>query len=328
MVRAFDAGMVRLLLRIHRTAVAAGIDELARRTTRARSSFYRRQARNGLTFYPNIRYTALGLTPVHLFIPRAGAEWFSYPAAVECAWTVSAPGAPVLYLHCLIPTMHLAQELDAVRRRGQEILVIASDDAVQHLGDPPVDANGHITRGASLTPAAPKMSTVATGDPLLIPIALEVFGHRPNQEALWRSVQEHLGARVWQYLPRRRRLHRNGKYYVTSTFTNLNRAGIVQQHIIRYPPLSNVLIDVFVLLQRREELTALAPHAASIEEYPTSEGTLARILGNLDLIKAVLPLGARWWFVDQSRTSTASSVRFQHEALYDPIRGWQRPRHE
>jgi hypothetical protein len=261
-----NAQALRLLTRVHKTREALGLEELSRHVGKRRSVYrWMQRLREHVTYYPRIAYAGLGLVHVHLFITSADATWFSYPYAVDRAWLIDRPGHHTLYLHCLLPREHL----DLVPR-GDAITSITTGDGWQDLAplDEALDRTGRpVSRDATASPIPHTPVTSAWHEhPFILPVACELLQGPASMDALWQSVRERLGRRVWEYFTRHtRRWPRNGKAYVRKAFDHLNRHGLVLQHVVRYAPLQEHTIELVLLTDN----TGLRDHLASL--CPTME---------------------------------------------------------
>lgn len=323
-----DPRALRLLNRVHQTREALGLEQLSRRVGKRRSVYrWMQRLRAHVTYYPRIAFAGLGLAHVHLFIGDAGTEWCSYPYAIEAAWTIDRPGHHTLYLHCLIPLEHL----DLVPQ-GAGITSITTTDGWQDLA-PLAETLDHTGRPvpreavASPIPRVP-LTTTWHEHPFLLPVACELLRSPSSMDELWHAIHERLGERVWEYFRRyTRRWPHNGKAYVRSAFDHLNRSGLVLQHVVRYAPLHEHTVELFLLTDRAEELRDhLASLSPSMDAYPTTDAYLLRVSGDEALIKRVItsPGIRQWWFVDHERN--APPVRFAYETLFDPqTKTWQAP---
>lgn len=268
-------------------------------TGTARSTFYELQ--RDLLFAPNIALAAFGLVHAHLFITDRAEEWLRSPYAMERSWTVNAPGHRVLYLHCLLPA---AQPLPRVPG-----LAILTGDVVQEL---PALADD--------PPSRPDPLPLPT-DPFLVPVCLAAVTGKPSLQSLWQRVHERLGDRVWSYLPRQKRLRRNGKRYVRRAFRALNEHCLVSQHLVRIPHLERTLLTMLVLADALL-LPELRRNAETIEYYPSREGFLVRAVGGVGLLKVVIASDAPWWILEEERTDAAPPVRVRFEDIHSPA-GWR-----
>ena len=317
-----DPRALRLLSRLHKVREAVGLEELSHHVGKRRSVYrWMRRLREHVTYYPRIAYTGMGLVHVHLFIRGAGAEWFSYPYAIDRGWTLDRPGVHTLYLHCLLPTAHL----DLVPT-GVDITSITTSDGWQDLAplEHALDRTGRpVPRQATASPLPNvPVTDVWQEYPFVLPVACELLRSPASMDELWRSIRERLGGRVWEYFKRHtRRWPHNGKAYVRRAFDHLNRYGLVLQHVVRYEPLHEYTIELFLLTDNtpglRDHLAGLCP---TMEAYPGAEVLLLRVRGNEALIKHVITTTGikHWWFVDHERTLSAPPVRFRYETLFDP----------
>jgi hypothetical protein len=320
---------LRLLNEVHRTREAIGLEGLSRRMGN-RTSVYRwmHHLREHVTYYPRIAYTGLGLVHVHLFISDAAPEWFAYPYAIDRAWTLDRPGHHALYLHCLLPSDHPIPQ-------GPGITSITTGDGWQDLAplETALDHNGRVVPRASCAAPLPRVPRLDSWMeyPFLLPVACELLQTPGSMDALWKTIYDRLGPRVWEYFGRHtRHWPHNGKAYVRNAFRHLNRHGLVLQHVVRYAPLHEHTVDLFVMT---EHTPALRDHFAELcptmDAYDSTEVYLLRLSGDEALIKRVItsPGVRHWWFIEHERTAHAPPVRFAYEILFDPrTRTWQVPR--
>jgi hypothetical protein len=328
MVMTHDARALRLLNRVHETCEAVGLEQLSRRVGRRRSVYrWMQRLREHVTYYPRIAFAGLGLAHVHLFIDDAGSDWCSYPYAIEGAWTIGRPGQHTLYLHCLLPIEHLE-----LVPQGPGITSITTTDGWQDLAplEHALDQSGRpVPRQATASPI-PRVPLTPTWheQPFILPVACELFQSPSSMDELWHAIHQRLGGHVWEYFRRHtRRWPHNGKAYVRSAFDHLNRHGLVLQHVVRYAPLDEYTVELFLLTDNDEELRDhLVGLCPSMDTYPGTDAYLLRLQGDQAMIKRVIttPGIRQWWFVNHERSSLP--VRFAYETLFDPrTRQWQVP---
>jgi hypothetical protein len=325
-----DVRALRLLNRVHHTREAIGLERLSRRIGNRRAVYrWMRCLREHVTYYPRVAFTGLGLAHVHLFIRNAEPDWFRYPYAVERVWTIDSPGQHTLYLHCLVPIeqLHLVPQ-------GADITSITTSDGWQDLAplDQALDQAGRLVVRDTIASPIPRVpiTSVLREEPFLLPIAIELLQAPANMAELWTAIHQRLGPQVWTYLTRRtRRWPHNGKAYVRVAFDYLNRYGLVLQHVVRYAPLHEHTVELFLLTDNTQELRDhLAGLCPTMDAYPGADTYLLRVRGDHALIKRVItsPSIRHWWFVEHERTATAPPVRFTYETLFDPTsRTWTVP---
>ena len=324
-----DVRALRLLTLVHNMREAVGLEYLSLRIGKRRSVYrWMQRLRGHVTYYPRIAFAGLGLVHVHLFISNAGGEWFSYPYAIDAAWTVDRPGHHTLYLHCLMP-----REQAELVPDGAGITSITTGDGWQDLAplEQALDYAGRPVRREAIASPIPKVSTLETwrDEPFVLPVACELLGAPSSMDQLWRSIHERLGSQVWEYFRRHtRRWPHNGKAYVRSAFDYLNQYGLVLQHVVHYAPLAEHTIEMLVLTDHTPELRDhLAGLCPTMEAYPSEEAYLLRLTGDEAMIKRVItsPGVRRWWFLNHERP--APPVRFAYETLFDPrTKEWQVPK--
>ena len=316
MVGTLRPGVLSFLTRLGKHAKASELRDLARTGGRPQRTVQRWLRDGDVTFYPSIRYAALGLVHLHAFITDPTERHFSFPYAGDARWVASAPGKRSLYLHCLVPAPHLAHVTAQLERLGP-CLTITTGDGWQ---DNDLVERTPRTISAPLPPltrAAP--IPLARGYPLIIPVATELFARRATMPDLWRTLYERVGERIWSYLPpRTRRWPRNGKAYVNHAFKLLNSYGLVQQHIVRVG--QDGAIECFFLVRSLADLEMLRSHAPLLEYFPGNTEVLVRAQGNIEFLKAILHSDAvrAWWL---ARNESAGRPRIQVERLFDPRAG-------
>jgi hypothetical protein len=306
------------------------LEHFSRRIGNRRSVYrWMQHLRDHVTYYPRIAFGGLGLVHVHLFISDAGGEWFSYPYAIEHAWTIDRPGHHTLYLHCLIPKEHI----DRVPQ-DDGIINITTGDGWQDLA-PLEHALDHTGRpvprhaAASPIPQIP-LTSLRQDHPFVLPVACELLRAPASMDELWHAIRARLGEHVWAYFTRHtRHWPHNGRFYVRTAFEHLNRYGLVLQHVVRYKPLHEHTIELFLLTDNtpglRDHFAGLCP---TMDAYLGTDLYLLRVRGDEALIKRVIASTGirRWWFVDHERTINAPPVRFAYEQLFEPrTRTWQVP---
>lgn len=316
MVGTLRPGVLSFLTRLGKHAKASELRELASTGGRPQRTVQRWLRDVEVTFYPNVRYAALGLVHVHAFIPDPNDHHFTFPYAGDARWVASAPGKRSLYLHCLVPAPHLATVTAQLERLGP-CLTITTGDGWQENALAEGTPRTSSTPLPHLTHAVP--IPLARGYPLIIPVATELFARRATMPELWHTLYERVGERIWSYLPpRTRRWPRNGKAYVKHAFKLLNSYGLVQQHIVRVG--QDGAIECFFVVGSVADLEALRAHAPLLEYFPGNTEVLVRAQGNIELLKAILHCDAvrAWWL---ARNDIARCPRIQVERLFDPRAG-------
>jgi hypothetical protein len=143
---------------------------------------------------------------------------------------------------------------------------------------------------------------------------------------------------VWRYFPRgTRRWPVNGKRYVRHAMELVVAAGLFRQNIIRYRPLLDDGLEVFVVMntEKVEELVRGFGNVCPIVDVaPAKDGRVVlRLTGEQALVYELLrvarevarPLGV---WVHDARHDDASvrRCRFAYEQLFDPATGaWRFP---
>lgn len=323
--------VLTLIHRIHGQQRVTGLQEFARAGPQGVRTIYRwyRDLGQRLRYYPHAAYAALGLHHLHLFLTDDQTGWRASPYAIEAVWTITAPGTQILYVHCLIPTAHRSQ----IARRVAGLRHVWTGDGWQTIADlhraldvvgRPVPHDGTLQPVPRVTPA-----TLLAECPFAVPVLFELLRERRSMEALWRSIHARLGARTWSYFSRRtRRWLGNGKVYVQQAYTALNEHGVIRQHIVRYQPLAEHTIEVFLHSDDPNVgtlLEAIGRVCPVLERYPTTAGGyLVRVRGDHRLLQRLVSTKVRcaWWFIRDDLPGPA--VAFAYEALFDPItRSWR-----
>lgn len=326
MVAVFQPELKNLLYAISKQQRVRGLEAFAQSQPQGIRTIYRwhRVLGTRLVYFPHLSYEALGLQHLHVFLQDPLPELTRY--AIDSAWVTTTPGTRLRYLHCLIPTSHR----DRVQSQLANTTHVWSGDGWQTMSDlqASIDDAGrpreHETEDA---PALPHFtSPLLTEHPLAVPIIFETIGRRQSMNAVWRSIYDRLGDRVWAYLPRRtRRWPHNGKTYITTVYRAISDAGLVRQHIVRYAPLHEHTVEVFLHTDDPDAgllLHDLGRVAPVLERYPTSHGYFVRVLGDHRLLKrlARTRVHCDWWFASDE---PAPEVRFAYEQLFDPtLRSW------
>lgn len=328
-LRPFDPKVLMLLAAVHGQTRHVSPDSLSRSTRLGRSTIYAwyRELGDRLIHYPQVGVSQLGLTHLHLFVAEAHANLLSAPYAVDRAWTVSTPGTRLLYVHWLVPTAHVKR----VRARLPGI-VITTGDGWQTLPDLRVAVDGQgrpqVHEYDERPPPGGGETDLARTHPFLIPVIGELLGARRSLAAIWERIYERLGKSVWSYLPSKtRRWSHNGKSYVRQALERLAEYGLIRQHIVRYEPLHEHAIELFLHIATKDDalLRAIGQVAPVMDRYPAGDGYLVRALGDHRLLKALTrtTTTVSWWFVDEERTRAAPNVRFEYETLFDvSSRSW------
>lgn len=340
MVEAFHPGLLRFVHELHRCERVDGIDAFVR--AHPTLSSVRTVARwfeelgDRLTYYPSVAYGALALAHVHLVIEDPRLRWECFPYAIRASWLTSGPAGPrVLYLHCLVPRIHLevfvALLLECRGEYGDRITSVTTADGWQllHHEQPPLAARWR-------SPAA--AWEVVEHYPLLIPVICESIEVRRSIPELWNAITARVGDRVWEYLPRgARRLPHNGKQYVSHALRLLNDAYLFRQHVVRYAAFDTIATEVVLRVRAGpDEMINLASAGAPvIEVYPAEDECLVRMHGTpsclTHLFTSFVTLNVTaWWFVDRIAAQRSPvNVRFAYELLFAPATTeWLFPRDE
>ncbi|GEM_PF-1046549 len=365
MVELYSRKLLSFLSALHGVRSYEGVEALHRslpESAPGMRTLYRWQDSLGdaLQFFPSVRFSALGLAHVHLFIERASPRWFSLPFAISHAWLVPRLGERVLYLHCLVPSSYVdafQSLLKEIHSHGlcRRIFSIRSVDGWQDFGqlDGWFDSRGRLScpPNASLVWETPRDSSaplledsVLEQYPLVVPVVFEHLGHRRSLNELWQRIRVCLGKEVWRYLPRRlKRWPVNGKSHVKRALQVMDSSGLFRQLRVEYRPLLQGALEVWLLVRMEPEMMSeflgrLGSVAPMLEVFPGIERrTLVRVTGGPSLMYelfSLFPDGSdmtvEWFFFDKEQTRGSSEeVRFAYELLFDPVKNeWRFPRDE
>lgn len=340
MVVAFHPKLLRFVQELHRCDRAGGIEELFRGRAALPSvrTIYRwhDELGDGLTYYSAVTYEALGLTHLHLVIDDPRRSWENLPYAVRASWLTHGPGKRVLYLHCLVPQLHLRSFLQVLEEcthhhDGDQITSITTGDGWQALhGDTAPPAPVGVTGAGAWE--------VVERYPLLIPVICESIEVRRSLPELWNMIADRLGPRVWDFLPRgTRRMPHNGKAYVRDGLRLLNESFLFRQHVVRYAAFDAITMEVVLRVNAgpEEMIRLVSSDAPILEVFPSDDECLVRVHGTLACLTHLFTSFAtlnvtEWWFVDRiAANRSPMSVRFAYELLFDPTTAaWLFPRDE
>lgn len=341
MVRGAMNGLHEYVAAVHAAPAFVGVRDFHRRYARhlghERTLARRRhEYRSCLRVFPSFTIEALGLSHVHLVILGADDRWLRFPYAVEHAWATRDFVQQALYLHCLVPTEHVAMVEEVIRDLqargwGTACLVLPSQSGWQHFS-----RCGH-QNPPQATSLIPEERVLLRQHPLVVPVITEAWNQDTTLPSLWKRIEERLGRRVRDYLPHRRVLHTNGKEHVRAACTGLAAAGLFRQQLVRFVPGAEDGIEVLLmdrdltdhLVELLEELHGIA---SSCETYSGPDGTVVeRVLGSNKVLDAIIrttgTLGStiRIFLVDKRPASR--EVRFAYELLFNPKAGeWMFPR--
>lgn len=334
-----DTALLRFLHVLHRAGRFHGLAAFERDHARVLPSArtierWQEDLGADLAFYPSAHLAALGLEQWHLFLERPTSAVGSWPFGVAARWLSAGPGRSVLYVRSVVPQVHASRVrrlLDWCRKKGwwSEHHVVVSLDGWQHL-----DILGGGTCQFSAVPAGvfdpggEEAHGLLRRFPFLVPVIFESIERRRSLDQIWQAVRSHVrDARA--YLPRGTRLlRRNGKAHVLEAFDYLGSSGLFRQNVVRYAPLLEEGVEVFLVTpvspaRLAEEIGACS---VALEVYPGDEQTLARITGGLPVVRTLMAhaAAAEWLFVDAARAAPA--VRFWYEHLFNPKSGaWEYP---
>ena len=334
-----DAALLNFLHVLHRAGRFHGVQAFHREHARLLPSArtierWQEQLGDDLAFYPAAHLAALGLEQWHLFLDRPAEAVVAWPYGVVARWLSTGPGSHVLYVRSVVPREHARQVrrlLDWCRKKGwwRSHQVVVSLDGWQHL-----DVLGTSSCTFASVPAGvfepdgEDASGLLRRFPFLVPVIFESFERRRSLDQVWQAVQSHLGdARA--YLPRGTRLlRRNGKRHVAAALAYLCASGLFRQNVIRYAPLLEENVEVFLVTPASPARLAaeVGGSAVALEVYPGEATTLARITGGLPVLRTLMghATAAEWLFADMTRTTPP--VRFWYEVLFNPKSGeWEFP---
>ena len=296
----------------------------------------RQQVRSSLRVFPSFTVEALGLSHLHVVVVGADQRWLRFPYAVECAWTTRDFVQRTLYLHCLVPTEHAGKVealLHDLQRAGwgQVSLILRSESGWQHFS-----RCGHnpLLQPVGMVPAE---ESVLRQHPLAVAVIAEAWNREATLPSLWRRIEQRLGRRVQEFLPRKRVHHTNGKEHIRAACVGLARAGLFRQQLVRFTPEESVGVEILVLdgnlsdhmVELLDELHRLA---RVTETYAGHDGVVVdRLLGSGAVLNAILrttgTLGKSVAIFLVEKRSASDDVRFAYELLFNPRSGtWEFPR--
>jgi len=306
-----------------------------------------------MTVFPSLCLSGLGLVHAHLFLDGACDRWVDLPVVLSACWVSRGLERPGLYLHCAVPLGEEAAFEELVRalsRDGwcEEYTVVLATDGWQSVGLAGLDRNGRFRVGTRPTRAlregvfrvAVDQRALLRSYPFIVPAVFEAPEERCSLQEVWRRVHQRLGSMVWRYFPRgTRRWPVNGKRYVRHAMELVVAAGLFRQNIIRYRPLLDDGLEVFVVVKaendRVEELVrGFGSVCPIVDIAPAKDGRVVlRLTGDQALVYEVLrvardvvpPLGV-WVHDARHQDASLRRVRFQYETLFDPVTGaWRFP---
>ncbi|KAA0254715.1 MAG: hypothetical protein EDX89_08450 [Acidobacteria bacterium] len=281
---------------------------------------------------------------VHLFLDGAIDDWLELPVVLSASWVNRGLEHHGLYLHCAVPdgaVVGFERIVRALANDGwcETFTLVVTGDSWQALGvlSSCVARDGRLRGGAEDVPAGVlrhggETSSLLRSYPFVVPAVFEAPEERCSMQEVWRRAFHRLGPRVWSYLPRgTRRWPVNGKHYVRHALDLLVAAGLFRQNVIRYRPLLEHAIEVFVLLPAagvEKVAGALGGVCPVVEIAPGTDGrVLARVTGDEALVyellrlsrESVRPLGV--WLHDYRDEHALSRARLSYETLFDPTTG-------
>ena len=351
MVQPFHPRLLQYLDTVQRSTRCAGIEELYRanqQTLPHPRTIYRWHKDLGkrLVLFPVFTVGHFGLVDLHLFLNNPRREWLRFPYAVEHAWLTPDLYSRVLYLHCVIPAAHrdiIERLVRDLQRAGmcERYELLWTDSGWQFLnlvGSKEVPG----WPSASLDVTRPEMGQeLIRRLPLVIPVVFEAWNQHRSLQQLWVAIQNRVGSRLKEFLPRQQIYRVNGKAHVKEIYHTLVRAGIFRQYLLRYQPLVKESVAVFLMLRVEPEQVVelfeeLRSTAWIIEIHRAAKGwCLVRLLGSHELLNVMIALPGcfrnrrfKIYFHEKRDASDEQeTVRFCYEFLFDPARArWSFPR--
>lgn len=317
-------GVAAFLTHLGTHASATDLGELASRSGYGRRTLQRwlHQLGERVTFYPSVRYSALGLVHLHAFIEHPDQRHLAFPYAGDAAWVAQTPGEHGLYLHCLVPSTQLASVKESLKRLAPCVTIMTGDGwqdndltALDQHGTPQPRT---VTAPLRQLPVAGPV-LLARAYPLVVPVATEVLARRRTMHDVWVGLYERIGEQIWTFLPARtRRWRRNGEAYVRQAFNLLNRYGLIEQHVVRLN--QEQTIELFLTARCLEGIEPLRAHAPLLEYFAGEDIVLVRVQGGISLLKAMLQCDGllSWWFV---RPESVRPPRVRVERFFEPTSG-------
>ena len=355
----YSSRLLGFLEEVHRAKSYAGVSALERSAGAAhglRTVFrWHRELGQRLVYFPEVKFSWLGLCHAHVFLEEASALMFRLPYAVEYAWLAPGLGERVLYLHCVVPLEdresfgYLLKGLqDGGYCRGFSICLTGDGVQVFQGLRSSFTTAGHLTLAGSfegswtLPEASGRGLEALAGFPLALPVVFEHYGARLSLNQVWNRVYKRVGQGVWAFFPKRQRKWTvNGKVYVKKALLQLSAEGLFLQNRVVYRPLLQKACEVFLVVKvEREGLEGLAARlsAASVclQVYPgLNAQAFIRVVGDTDLLYQLLELfpegmraSVKAFVFDRAATwKQQEEVRFCWELLYDRARNaWAYPK--
>ena len=350
MVSPFSTPVLRYLDAVHaapRPVGPTGLDALPTMVRERTVYRWQRSLGDGLSYFPSLSLSGLGLVHAHLLLEGASDRWLDLPVAFSACAVNRGLERPGLYLHCAVPMGHEAEFEGLVRSLAadgwcESWTLVVTGDSWQSLGRLAecVDAKGRF-RGACEERA--ERARIFTDDgllrsyPFVVPAVFEAPEERVSLQEVWRRAFSRLGPGVWRYLPRgTRRWPVNGKRYVRHARDLLVAAGLFRQNVIRYRPLLEHGLEAFVLVPAGTAaiVGALGRVCPVVEEARAADGrVLLRLTGDERFVYEWLRLSREAvgsfgvWVHDYRREDEGlRRARFQYEVLFDPVSGtWRFP---
>lgn len=274
---------------------------------------------------PSVQVEVLGLRHAHVFITDAREECLRCPYAVEAAWVSPDLVQHVLYLHCLVPVsqQRRAAALFAALPSGP-VSVLWSGSGWQSCLGPDEEFT------LPVQPTHFKVDDqLLRRHPLVVPVLMELWQYPNSMSAVWFRIRARDGPRLRSYVHGPTHVV-NGMLHVRDACHTLSGSGLVTGHVLRYYPLLQGCIEVFLTVSNREVLLRLVRElrlwVRAVETYPLAEGFFCRLLGVYQLMDAMMTLAPelrqclRVLFFHTKR-HPSPRVMFAYNDLFDPRTG-------
>jgi hypothetical protein len=255
MVHPYSKKLLAFIEGVHEAKSYAGVTELENandpKAKRMRSVYrWQRELGKELQYFPEIKFSLLGLCHAHVFVEEPEAGMFRFPYAVEYAWLVQTLGEHVLYLHCLVPTgdrESVGYLLQGLKDGGlcRSFSCCWTGDGWQALQPLTAcfDAAGHVNPTGVVEASWPvpvpseRGLGALEGCPLLVPVIFEHYGSRLSLNQVWTKIYQRIGQGVWAFFPKRQRKWTvNGKAYIKKALEQVNAQGLFLQNRVLYKP--------------------------------------------------------------------------------------------
>lgn len=347
MVSPFSAPVLRYLQAVHDAPRPVGptvLDALPGMVRERTLYRWQRSLGERLTYFPSLCLSGLGLVHAHVFLDGATDRWLDLPVVLSACWVNRGLERPGLYLHCVVPAGEEAAFEGLVRALSRdgwcaEYTLVLASDGWQVVGLAGLDRDGRVrTRPMSVLRegvfrVAVDQQGLLRSYPFIVPAVFEAPEERVSLQEVWRRVHDRLGPVVWRYFPRgTRRWPVNGKRYVRHAMELVVAAGLFRQNIIRYLPLLDDGLEVFVVLKTEdvEELVRGFGSVCPVVDVARAQDgrVVLRLTGGQALVYEVLrvarevvrPLGV-WVHDARHEDASVRRCRFAYEQLFDPVTG-------